>query len=685
MELPLFNISGLIPQPKPDIAALHRLYPEHARHHTPIVIDNGSYNLRAGWAGDSEPLLDFRNAVARQKNSNEEVLHLVGSEIPDVDLQRLSLKSPFERNIVQHFHAQEYILDYVFSALGVKESSVAHPLFVTEAVSNPNYCRGRFMELAFECYGVPSISFGVDGLLSWKYNCPDTKNALIVNYGHTTTHVLPIVNSKFVSNFSRRINLGGSSVTESLMKTLQTRFFYNRGMMTWPLAQEIILKYCYTATDYFSELESLKSKGQIRIQLPWTAPAQPSEEEMKRRQQQRKEQGARLRELMAKKRNERKKLVEDELDELVHIESIRKSSPSEFQDALVARGLANLDQLKRRIQVLMMKLNMELKPEKFDLLDIPDDELSLEQLREKLKQRKLKAAHDVRMAKKVKEQEDKERMEKLRDEDAESFLQDLYRNRRDVIDRIEGRKRKKLEQANRQSRTNRSRLKIIAELGREDEGEDNFGVNDNDWEIYKEIQRDSAEEDEEDNNTLAELDLEISKLDPNHVIEAGQLWRQPTAEDYQIYIDVDRIRPCEVIFQPCLVGSDQMGLAQTMEQVFACFPAPVAAEMAQCIFLTGGCSNIPNLRERILNEVQSMRPFGSSYNVLTAKDCMLDSWRGASHFASSPAFAASSVTKAEFAEFGIDCLKETHEHSASNPYGRTPTLAGQPPKRPRRF
>lgn len=685
MELPLYNISGLDPQHKPDIPALHRRYPEQARHHTPIVIDNGSYNLRAGWAGDVDPLLNFRNVVARQKNSNEEILHLVGSEIPDVDLQRLSLKSPFERNIVQHFHSQEYILDYVFSALGVKESSVTHPLFVTEAVSNPNYCRSRFLELAFECYGVPAVSFGVDGLLSWQYNCPTVKDALIINYGHTTTHVMPIVGSRFVSNFARRINIGGSLVTESLMKTLQTRFFYNRGMMTWPLAQELILRYCYTAPDYFQELENLKKTGQIRIQLPWTAPAQPSEEETKRRTQQRKDQGQRLRELMAKKKGDRKKMVEDELAELSHIESIRKSSPAEFQDALVARGLANLDQLKRRIQVLMMKLNMELKPEKFELIDIPDEELSTEQQREKLKQRKIKAAHDARMAKRAKETEDKERLERLRDEDADSFLQDLYRSRQELAERIDTRRRKKLEQANRQSRTNRSRLKIIAELGREDEGEDNFGVNDNDWDIYKEIQRDSAEEDEEDINALADLDNEISKIDPNHVVEAGQLWRQPVAEDYQIYLDVDRIRPSEVIFQPSLLGFDQMGLAQTIEQVLACFPAEVSAQMADCIFLTGGTANLPRFAERITNEIQSIRPFGTSFNVVSAKDCMVDSWRGASKFASSSDFRASCVTKEEFAEFGPDCMKETHEHPASNSYGVTPTLSGQPTKRSRRF
>jgi actin-related protein 5 len=685
MELPLYSVTGLTPQLKPDIPSLHRLYAEHARAHTPIVIDNGSYNLRAGWAGDAAPLLNFRNVVARQKNSNEEILHLVGSEIPDVDLQRLSLKSPFERNIVQHFHTQEYVLDYVFSAFGVREATVPHPLFVTEAVSNPNYCRGRFLELAFECYGVPAVSFGVDGLLSWRLNYPETREALIVNYGHSTTHVLPVVDSHLVANFSRRINIGGSTVTDSLMKTLQTRYFYNRGMMTWPLAQEIILKHCFTATDYSQDLHSLKTKGQLRLQLPWTAPVQPSDDELKRRQQQRKDQGQRLRELMAKKRTERKKVVEDELGQLMHIENIRKSSPAEFQDALVARGLGNLEQLKRRIQVLMMKLNMELKPEKFDLIDIPDEELSQEQLREKLKQRKLKGAHDARMAKKAKEQEDRDRMERLRNEDPENFLRDLVKNRHELVERIELRKRKKLEQANRQTRTNRGRLKIIAELGREDEGEDNFGVNDQDWEIYKEIQRDSVEEEDEDTTALGELDLEISKLDPNHVIEGGQAWRQLTAEDYQIYIEVDRVRPCEIIFQPSLVGSDQMGLAQTIEQVLACFPVETASRLADCVFLTGGCSNFNGFRERIVNEMQAMRPFGSSFNVVGAKDCMLDAWRGASQFASSPEFRASCVTKEDFMEAGVDCMKEVHDHPASNAYGAMPTLSGQPAKRSRRY
>lgn len=52
------------------------------------------------------------------------------------------LKTQFDRNVVTHFEAQEQVFDYTFSRLGINtEGSVNHPIVMTEAFVNPNYCR----------------------------------------------------------------------------------------------------------------------------------------------------------------------------------------------------------------------------------------------------------------------------------------------------------------------------------------------------------------------------------------------------------------------------------------------------------------------------------------------------------------------------------------------------------------
>lgn len=65
-------------------------------------------------------------------------------------------------------------------------------------------------ELLFECYGVPSVAYGVDSLLSFYYNqnAHIASDALIISLGYHATHVIPVINHKPIFEHSRRINIG---------------------------------------------------------------------------------------------------------------------------------------------------------------------------------------------------------------------------------------------------------------------------------------------------------------------------------------------------------------------------------------------------------------------------------------------------------------------------------------------
>ena len=48
-----------------------------------IIIDNGSYNCRAGWSFEESPYINFRSVVAKPKSFNKEFtdnVYLVGDE-----------------------------------------------------------------------------------------------------------------------------------------------------------------------------------------------------------------------------------------------------------------------------------------------------------------------------------------------------------------------------------------------------------------------------------------------------------------------------------------------------------------------------------------------------------------------------------------------------------------------------
>ncbi|OMJ77200.1 hypothetical protein SteCoe_23275 [Stentor coeruleus] len=683
MEIPVFDIKGLPVQVQPDQHKLRNLYLARFQNSSlPIVIDNGSFNCRAGWAGMSDPSLIFRNIVARQKNNQDIQEVLVGSEIPETDLYKLSIRSPFERGILQHFHTQEHVLDYIFWVLGIQDSQVNHPLLITETPCAPNYSRDLLLELAFEAYAVPSVNLGIDAIFSLRKNKGPNSSAMVISFGHQATHILPCLDGEFLPQYSKRINIGGVHCTQSLLKFLQTRYFYAKNMILWPLAQEIIYSHCYTAQNYFSELESLKLGKQRKIQLPWVMTQQPSEEEIRKKQQQRKEQGRKLKEMAMKKSEEKRKLAINELEELESfIQSVKKNS-SDFQDGLVARGIENYDELKRKINSLRSRLNLEVdETEKYHLINIPDEELTADLVKQKRIQKIQKAAREAREQRKSKAQEEQERIEKLKVDDPDAYLKDLHKQRQEVLQRIEERKKLKMELQNRNSRPSQRRLRIIADLGTEGASDDNFGMKDQDWNIYREIHNDNQEEDEEDQNLLLDIDTKIGTVDTNHLITIGDVWRQPTAEDYQILLETDRIRPPEILFQPSIIGLEQAGLSQTLEQVFKLFPPAQAQKLASCIFITGASAIFPNFRERVEIEALGMRPFGSYICVENAKNLASDAWSGASEFATTSEFKDTGVSIDEYKEYGPNIFCSKRRHFASNLYYETPERGDMPAKR----
>lgn len=86
----------------------------------------------------------FKNLIAkpRKERGKKDGEIQVGNDIPNVEAMRFLLKTQFDRNVVTHFEAQEQIFDYVFTHLGIDtEGCVNHPIVITEALVNPNYCR----------------------------------------------------------------------------------------------------------------------------------------------------------------------------------------------------------------------------------------------------------------------------------------------------------------------------------------------------------------------------------------------------------------------------------------------------------------------------------------------------------------------------------------------------------------
>jgi actin-related protein 5 len=191
----------------PDIPQNDKYNKKFRHKDTPIIIDNGSWQCRAGWGTEDQPRLVFKSLMARMRGKRGEADYtLVGNDIANVETLRSSIKNQFDKNVVINFSNQEVILDHIFEKLGLSnEASIHHPIIINEPPCNPLYCQNAMTELLFEGYNVPALSYGVDGLYNLYHMLDgEVTDALVINAGYQTTHVLPVVNGRYIPGPSKR-------------------------------------------------------------------------------------------------------------------------------------------------------------------------------------------------------------------------------------------------------------------------------------------------------------------------------------------------------------------------------------------------------------------------------------------------------------------------------------------------
>ncbi|KFK38594.1 hypothetical protein AALP_AA3G134100 [Arabis alpina] len=696
----------------------------------PIVIDNGASYFRIGWAGETEPRLIFRNIVQRPRHkATGETVTIVGDQDPATmkyfDCTRSGPRSPFDSNVVYQFEIMEYILDFAFDRLGATGSVIDHPILITECACNPVQSRSKMAELLFETYGVPAVAFGVDAAFSYKYNqlhgiCK--KDGIVVCPGYTTTHTIPFVDGEPVYKGSCRTNIGGYHVTDYLKQLLSLKYPFHSSRFTWEKAEDLKLEHCYIAPDYATEVRKFQegtkeAEEKTRYwQLPWIPPpveVPPSEEEIARKAAIREKQGQRLREMAEAKRSSRIDAMENELHSLRFlVKQLDQVEEDEIPSFLSDTGYSSRQELESTVSKVTQSLRKargepKNEPaeseentdsnnnEKYPLINVPDDMLTPEQLKDKKKQLFLKTTTEGRLRARQKRNEEelqKERRNQLEEErqrkNPEFYLEEMRAQYKEVLERVEKKKRLKTNgtstngnnksggvgRGERLSAAQRERMRLLTTAAFDrGKGEDTFGSRDEDWQLYKLMSKDNGEDDEQpdsDEAELARLSCKLQEIDPTFVQkpegessqasgEAPRV-RPLTEKDYKIVIGIERFRCPEILFHPNLIGIDQAGLDEMSGASIRRLPHSdneLEARLTSSILMTGGCSLVPGMKERLESGIRMIRPCGSPIQVVQAVDPVLDAWRGASAFAANMNFLGNAFTKMDYYEKGEDWLR----------------------------
>lgn len=305
-------------------------------------------------------------------------------------------------------------------------------------------------ELLFECYSAPSVAYGIDALLSYRYN--KGRNGLVVSSSHSSTHLIPVLDSRPIMSSISRLNWGGYQGAEYLLKLLKLKYPTFPGKMTDVQVQEMVREHCYISQDFDSEMRryldwtGLEDRDHL-IQYPFTEHivVEKTEEELAKIAERKKESGRRLQEQAAKMRLDKLVRKEQELDYFKDLqqrlinqtkkEIKRQLDEDEFKDE------AQLDKTIKELEKSVRKArNKDIggpeNPEEeeehtFPLLDTPDDRLDEAGLKQKRHERLMKSGVEARARAKVEKEQEKARIavEERRDEerrqnDLQGWLED---------------------------------------------------------------------------------------------------------------------------------------------------------------------------------------------------------------------------------------------------------------------
>ncbi|XP_058497859.1 actin-related protein 5 [Solea solea] len=356
---------------------------------SPIVIDNGSFQTRAGWAIPGaefdSPRLLFRSVAARSRGAARSETQ-IGNDIPNLEPLRWLLKSQFDRNVVVNFEIQELIFDHVFTHLGIaSEGSVDHPIVLTEAPCNPLHCRQMMSELLFECYRVPYVSYGVDGLYSFYHgnnqrNIHPPHTGIVLSSGYHCSHILPVINGRLDAGNSKRVNVAGSQAMSYLQRLLHLKYPGHVAAITLSRMEELLHEHSYTAVDYHEELEKWRSPSFYeqevhRMQLPFSIKVPGGCVSVEERQERRAQQLRRLQEINARRREEKLQQDQERLDRLMAVQELLDDGLlDQFHKSLVELNMDSAEELQSYIN----KLQLAVEQGRQKLLQSDGTELKME-------------------------------------------------------------------------------------------------------------------------------------------------------------------------------------------------------------------------------------------------------------------------------------------------------------------
>ena len=244
-------------------------------HNVPLVLDNGSGTIRAGYAGSDLPAAYFPSYVGRPKHTRV----LAGAVEGDIFIGPraqelrglLKIRYPLEHGIVTDWDDMEKIWTYVYEQ-ELKTLSEDHPVLLTEPPLNPKQNRDMAAQILFEQFNVPAVYMSIQAVLSLYASGRTT--GIVLDCGDGVSHAVPVYEGFAVPSSIRRVDVAGRDVTEHMQLLLRKAGHVFHTSAEKEVVRIMKEKVSYVALDPRKEEKDLHTgvwkadKKEIEYQLP---------------------------------------------------------------------------------------------------------------------------------------------------------------------------------------------------------------------------------------------------------------------------------------------------------------------------------------------------------------------------------------------------------------------------------
>jgi len=200
----------------------------------PVVIDNGTSSLKAGFAGSSKPKVVIGTKVGRAKHMRimpggaleaEQSLSgpssiFVGKKL-DEHRGSFFLEYPMDKGAVVNggWDAMESIWEHLYSKPNLNVRMEDHPALLTEAPLNPRQNRDKVAEIFFETFRAPALFFAPPSVLSLYASGRTT--GVVLDVGEGVTHAVPVYEGFALPHSVTRSDVAGRDVTRQMQLLLR--------------------------------------------------------------------------------------------------------------------------------------------------------------------------------------------------------------------------------------------------------------------------------------------------------------------------------------------------------------------------------------------------------------------------------------------------------------------------------